>query len=509
MKHVLEIPYGAEELKTRHGVKNIKGGYGLYSGVLLPRDLRPFQSQDFSYARWLEDENNAHVVPPTINGKHQITKKEKETSTQLSNNYKNHHPQSLIIGDRFSGKNNSILHSLTGIYSNKKLHSLIVTRKSFIPYWRTLLQSHPDVCKKSRILIIDYSDMKKLISTPSNARLVKKQQRKNKLIATQGLTKINWDVIIFDEAEQLSEPSSIRTATAATLANLNKNIHPYTIISLNQPLDNPLKYTIASKTFDRVTPEYWVSYLQEQGYHIETVKNKFYWHGELPANSPLRKKYDNSELIYNKVVDQKLMTTMLSKNTVIRHQDPQSHIFLPIDVPPKYHEAYKQAWSDTKKILNHNNLNHLDETIKIFNNRINYTKKNTLALLVKDLTNATKIIFRTNIEQDWFKTEFYKNGFNAIISSGDPLFDAALLNEADIIIANHETDYSQVNLPVKTISINTDLYLTDFKNNPPEVKTITPYYSRTVDEKVITSIDKITVHYRRAAASGYTPNRLS
>lgn len=525
MKHVLKMPWSAEHLKEEYGIKNIKGGYGIYSGVLLPRPLRPFQAQDFSYARWLEDENNAHVAPPELREAHNTTKQEKEASEKISSNYANNHPQTLVIGDRFSNKNYAILDSIHKIREThkkehkEKLQCLIVTKESFIPYWREMVQEFPKVCKSARILIIDYSEMKNLISSPSNARLVKQKQRKNKLIATQGLTKINWDVIIFDEAEMLSEPSSIRTATASTLASLNKEYvqgkTPYTIVSLSEFFENPLRYTIASKSFDKIAPEYWVSYLRNNGFHIDIVKNKFHWHGELPVKSPIRKELTDSELLYNKVFDKNLFKELLSKETVVQYPSKlRKTIPLPIEVPSHLHPSYLEAWRDTKAVLNKHGVSaeEIEEAVRSFNHRITFTKKQPLAKLVKDLGKQTKIIFRTDIDKDWFKTEFYKDGFNVAYSDGsNPGFDLDLLEEVDVLITGNDTDYSDIPFDYPTLTVYASVLCSQYFDNAPLTKNnnITPFYTNTVEEKVVEKFDKPIVHYRRSAACVLPPTRLS
>lgn len=60
MKFMLDLPWGFKY----PGVKYIGDGLAMYSGTILPKELRPYASEDFSYARWKEDEANAVVQPP-------------------------------------------------------------------------------------------------------------------------------------------------------------------------------------------------------------------------------------------------------------------------------------------------------------------------------------------------------------------------------------------------------------------------------------------------------------
>lgn len=61
MIHTLELPWGFKHPDVQYW-KNHK--IHVYRGTILPPELRPYRSEDFSYARWQEDELNKMVMPP-------------------------------------------------------------------------------------------------------------------------------------------------------------------------------------------------------------------------------------------------------------------------------------------------------------------------------------------------------------------------------------------------------------------------------------------------------------
>lgn len=61
MIHTLELPWGF----THPGVQYWKDHkIHVFRGAILPPELRPYASEDFSYSRWREDELNGMVMPP-------------------------------------------------------------------------------------------------------------------------------------------------------------------------------------------------------------------------------------------------------------------------------------------------------------------------------------------------------------------------------------------------------------------------------------------------------------
>lgn len=61
MIHTLEMPWGVSHPKVKYW-KDRK--VHVYKGAILPPELRPYKSEDFSYQRWQEDEMNGLVLPP-------------------------------------------------------------------------------------------------------------------------------------------------------------------------------------------------------------------------------------------------------------------------------------------------------------------------------------------------------------------------------------------------------------------------------------------------------------
>ena len=60
MYFVLDLPWGVKFPNVQYW-KDRK--ISVYKGAILPAELRPYASEDFSYGRWQEDELNGIVMP--------------------------------------------------------------------------------------------------------------------------------------------------------------------------------------------------------------------------------------------------------------------------------------------------------------------------------------------------------------------------------------------------------------------------------------------------------------
>lgn len=88
MIYVLEdIPWGFKYPKVQYWKSH---QISIYKGPLLPEALRPYRTNDFSFARWQEDELNGTVMPPE-KGNTRFTPKphQNEASKKIYQSYKN------------------------------------------------------------------------------------------------------------------------------------------------------------------------------------------------------------------------------------------------------------------------------------------------------------------------------------------------------------------------------------------------------------------------------------
>lgn len=102
MIFTLDLPWGFKHPDVQYW-KNYKTF--VYQGNLLPRELQPYRSQDFTYQRWQEDEINGIVMPPEKgNAKYNLHNHQVEDAKLIFKSYKNDHRGFLLANKTGTGK---------------------------------------------------------------------------------------------------------------------------------------------------------------------------------------------------------------------------------------------------------------------------------------------------------------------------------------------------------------------------------------------------------------------
>lgn len=189
------MPHSAfEKFAEKHGLTRLKGGFALYRGVLLPKELRPFRSQDLSLARWIEDERNATVLPVVEHGDRTFSERPLPSfsnSVVLDPDY-----------DRFDVVPRELIRRIESRKDRAKI--LVVTSKAFKSEWCRTLSSHEKLCSRSRILVVDHSEAIRLLKPPPQARVATSRATKKNQTVLNGKVSVNWDIAVIDSPEQNS-----------------------------------------------------------------------------------------------------------------------------------------------------------------------------------------------------------------------------------------------------------------------------------------------------------------
>lgn len=305
MARILEIPWEESrylKLKYKDTLRPRGGSLFSYSGLTIPEDLKPYLSEDFSYARWLEDDalakNNKPFTSITRNSTvFSPRDHQKQGAAAILKSFRSGSPGFLLADTTGLGKTLTTLVGVSaiakkeGVTSTNKKTLLIVCPKGVIPVWRQTLKSYPPAISLLRILVINYQQLNKLLQEPAKAKKAKTSRTKNRSIARDGVPTVNWDYICFDEAHYLKNyPSSSTSMAAASIARLNdfyvKGKSPYVIYSTATPGSSPMNLSIMANFLARlidpisgvkVTPKTWGEFLAKQGFSVSKGKNGYTW----------------------------------------------------------------------------------------------------------------------------------------------------------------------------------------------------------------------------------------
>lgn len=316
MYFVLSLPWGVKFPGVQYW-KDRK--IHVYRGSILPKEMRPYASQDFSYERWQEDELNGIVMPPE-KGSAKFTPREHqmEAAKKIFKCYSAGHRGFLEADKTGLGKTLATLSGISVIAKNEgfgtknKGKLLIVCPKSVIPQWRQTIHNYPIASALLRPMIINYQQLNKLLEAPATARVAKKTRTKNRQTSTKGKPVIDWNYIIFDEAHYLKNyPKSTTSVAAANIAKLEnkyrKSVEPFVVYSTATPGSTPLNFSImagivapllsnapGAKT---VTPSTWAAFLEKEGFAVKKGKSGWTWApmpwgGKNLTNPEEKRKYD-------------------------------------------------------------------------------------------------------------------------------------------------------------------------------------------------------------------------
>lgn len=301
MSIYLDIPW--EESKyLRMKYRDLKprgGSIFIYSGAVLPPDLKEYRATDFSYARWLEDDargKEAAVTKASV----QFTPQphQREGAKKIRSAHSASRPGFLLADRMGLGKTLTSLLAVAAIAqadghtSSNKGKLLVVCPKSVIPVWRQTIQSYHVSTNFLRIMVINYQQLNKLLKAPTSTGKAKKARTKNRATAQKGEPLIDFDYVVFDEAQSLKNyPSSATSLAAASIAKLNsryvKGKSPFVIYSTATPGNTPLNFAImanfmaplisATDDAKSTTPATWGAFLAKQGFTISKGAKGYNW----------------------------------------------------------------------------------------------------------------------------------------------------------------------------------------------------------------------------------------
>lgn len=384
MFYVLDLPWGVQYPGVQYW-KDRK--IHVLKTNILPSELRPYASDDFSYHRWQEDELNSVVTPPKKGATvfeprpHQV-----DGAKVIYQAYASGWEGILVADHTGTGKTLTSLAGISaiakkqGFGTENKAKVLIVCPKGVIPQWRNTLRNYPVSTDLIRPLIINYQQLGKLLFPPSNVRVAKKVRTKNKLIARNGKPKIDWDFIIFDEAHYLKNyPSSTMSIEAANIAQLEKKYikgtSPFVVYSTATPGASPLNFALMSPWLAKLVagdtkvvakPSTWGDFLHKQGFDVKKTKTGYTWaplpwgsKKDTPAERRVVERKTREVKDRQRKDAQRIGKALTRKGAPFIMRSPvniagwpqQQYIPYPIELRGKQRVFYEEVWTRFRKFL--------------------------------------------------------------------------------------------------------------------------------------------------------------
>jgi hypothetical protein len=212
---MLDVPFAERALALAAGaVWDQQSRTWAYTGAGLPAALRPYRSLPYSWERWQEEERNGSRGAPQP-GTGEVTLREHQLeATALGLRARQLGRSGFLIADEVGvGKTYAALN--LALKTNAR-NVLVVCPLGVCAVWRAALAKMGDGGK--RFLVINYDRLHKLLQAPPAAAGAKKAATVRRMTARSGKPKVDFDLVIADEAHNLRNPDTQRSRCVQRLA---------------------------------------------------------------------------------------------------------------------------------------------------------------------------------------------------------------------------------------------------------------------------------------------------
>lgn len=348
----LDVPYPDRGIASAHGARwDAARRATVYVGATLPHGLTPYASHPFSWERWLEDD--ANTTPGTVPAAtHTLTpRRHQAEAAQAIVNAARIGARGFLLADEVGlGKTISALEGVMALSELRPVRNvLIVSPLAVVPHWRRSVADVGLADHGIRVCVINYDRLKKLLTVPSSAQEAKRTRTKNKRIAKEGASIVDWDVVILDEAHKLRNQDSQRSQMAARLAGYaeTRNEAPFVLWLSATVAHAPVEMSFLSPLLAQVTRstrsdlKSFGSWLQKQGFHVqhEPRFDKWTW-----TESSAEREQD-IEKIRSLLFERKTPIALRRLPTDIAGWPEVTRSLLPVDLSPEQRRLYEEAWT--------------------------------------------------------------------------------------------------------------------------------------------------------------------
>ena len=289
---VLKVPYEERFWAQKNGAHwDSRNKLYTFQGETLPTPLMPYKSEDLSWERWQEEEitKTTHHRSPlskTVKSDTNVSRftlrpHQVDASRKITNAWERKARGFLLADDVGLGKTISTWDAVKNIGNQmgyrRSVNVLIVCPLSVVPHWRNTIQALGYA--GLRVCVMNYDQIKKLLTVPVSAQKAKRTRTKNKHISNEGNPIVDWDIIIMDESHKLKNPSQ-RTKSMSRIAKYEQLYStqpkpPFLIWMSATAGQNPLELSYLSPLLAQVTRSKFSSlkdfgpWLKQEGFHVE------------------------------------------------------------------------------------------------------------------------------------------------------------------------------------------------------------------------------------------------
>jgi hypothetical protein len=185
-----------------------------YTGPSLPAALHPYRSLPYSWERWQEEERNGTRPAPNPGTGDVTLRPHQLEATALGLQARQLGRSGFLLADEVGvGKTYAALNLAL---KTSARNVLVVCPLGVCAVWRAALARMGDGGK--RFLVINYDRLHKLLEAPAAAADARKAATVRRMTARAGKPRVDFDLIIADEAHNLRNPATQRSRCVQRLA---------------------------------------------------------------------------------------------------------------------------------------------------------------------------------------------------------------------------------------------------------------------------------------------------
>ena len=211
---ILDVPFEERAVARHFGARYFSSEGWAYVGTSLPSDLERYRPKKYSWQEWQERTLLGEISattpapdPDPTTGALTLRKDQLQDVKKVLLARQAGAPEVLNASDVGVGKTLVAISAIKRMAQVKNV--LVICPLTVAAGWRLHLRDMGD--GGMNWCIINYESTKKLLEPPASAKNAKKTRTKNMQTVQRGKPKVQWDVVVVDEAHYCANPESQRT----------------------------------------------------------------------------------------------------------------------------------------------------------------------------------------------------------------------------------------------------------------------------------------------------------